>query len=68
MSYKDLNDAINALPEDLKNQVAEFVAELSKKGTRSVKRKKKRKFDTLKGKIKMSKDFDAPLEDFAPYM
>ena len=25
-------------------------------------------FGSLKGKIKMSKDFDEPLEDFAPYM
>lgn len=67
MSYKDLNAAINSLPEELKNQVAEFVAHLSgKKSKKSL--KKKRALGSLKGKIKMSKDFDEPLEDFAPYM
>lgn len=67
MAYKDLNAAINSLPQELKNQVAEFVAQLSKKQAKKVP-KKKRKLGTLKGKIKMAKDFDAPLEDFAEYM
>ncbi|HTF03686.1 MAG TPA: DUF2281 domain-containing protein [Bacteroidia bacterium] len=66
MPYKDLNATINALPEELKNQVAEFVADLYKKKVKKPTRKK-RGFGSLKGKIKMSKDFDAPLEDFEPY-
>lgn len=67
MALRDLSTTINSLPEELKNQVAEFVAKLSKKHGKKI-HKKKRAFGSLKGKIKMSKDFDEPLEDFAPYM
>jgi hypothetical protein len=67
MAFKNLNSIIDSLPENLKQEVAEFVAELSQKKRKKV-AKKKRALGSLKGKIKLSKDFDEPLEDFAPYM
>ena len=67
--YKD----IESLPEDLKKQVLDFVAFLKQKAKPSSKlmdkrKLKERKAGSLKGKIYMSEDFDAPLEDFKEYM
>jgi hypothetical protein len=56
----------NSLPEDLKQQVKSLVESMSKNLPKA-KRLKPRKFGLLKGKIRLSKDFDAPLEDFAEY-
>ena len=66
MAFRNLNSLIDSFPENLRQEVAEFVVELSKKQGKNG--KKKRAFGSLKGKIKMSKDFDAPLEDFVAYM
>ena len=63
--YKD----IESLPEDLKNQLSDFVAFLKQKAKYSKKEKpKERKAGSLKGKIKMSDDFDEPLEGFKDYV
>ena len=59
------------MPEDLKKEVADFVAFLKQKGEKtSADQKKpgKRQFGSMKGQIWMADDFDAPLEDFKEYM
>lgn len=42
----------------------EFLQTKTKKDSR----KKPRAFGSLKGKIKISEDFDAPIDDFRDYM
>ena len=58
---------IDALPESLKIEVELFVDFLSTKSQRKASIKS-RKFGFAKGKMKMAKDFDAPLEMFKEYM
>ncbi len=55
------------LPDYMKQEVADFIDFLLE---RSATEKKKivPQFGSAKGKIKMSDDFDAPLEDFKDYM
>jgi hypothetical protein len=63
--YKD----IESLPEDLKKQLFDFVIFLKQKAKYSKPEKlKERKAGSLKGKIKMSDDFDEPLEEFKDYI
>lgn len=64
MSDSQLYTQIASLPSDLKKEVADFVEFLLQKQV-SRKKPKARKPGSLKGKISMSADFDAPLEDFA---
>ena len=56
-----------SLPDELKQQVADFIHFLSykKKEKKSI---KKPKFGCAKGQIILAPDFDAPLEDFKEYM
>jgi len=56
----------SSLPDDLKHEVADFIAFLSKKNKPKV--RKDRKFGAAKGMFVMSPDFDEPLEDFKDYM
>ena len=65
MSTTELFTQIESLPEPLKEEVAHFVSLLVR-----IKPEKKteREFGAFKGKIKMSADFDAPLEEFKDYM
>jgi hypothetical protein len=67
MSDLQLYKEINSLPEDLKKEVGDFVAFLKAKSGQP-KKIKERTFGYAKGFFKMSKDFDAPLEDFKDYM
>jgi hypothetical protein len=67
MSDLQLYKEINSLPEDLKKEVGDFVAFLKSKSEKPTKIKQ-RTFGYAKGFFKMSKDFDAPLEDFKDYM
>lgn len=62
-----LYNKINSLPENLKKEVQDFVEFLRTK-TKKNPKKKPRAFGSLKGKIKMTEDFDAPIEDFKDYM
>ena len=55
------------LPENLKQEVADFIAFLSSR-KKEIEVKKERKFGAAKGMFIMSPDFDAPLEDFKDYM
>lgn len=61
---------LDSLPKALRDQVMDFIAFLVEKN-KSPKDKptpKKRQFGAGKGKVKMSADFDEPLEDFKDYM
>ncbi len=69
MSDADLFLKISSIPEDVRKQVLELIDRLMK--DRSPKPKPplpKRKLGLLKGKIKISDDFDAPLDDMKDYM
>ncbi len=70
MSSLSLYTKIESLPPDLKQEATDFIEFLiektkAKKGSSD---SKKPKFGVLKGKIHLSADFDAPLEDFKEYM
>jgi argonaute-like protein implicated in RNA metabolism and viral defense len=67
MTDFQLQKEINSLPDDLKKEVTDFVAFLKNKSG-PAKKIKQRKFGYAKGFFKMSKDFDAPLDDFKDYM
>lgn len=58
---------ISSLPTDLKQEVSDFV-EFLKQKTKSKTKLKERRPGVAKGLIKMSADFDEPLEDFKDYM
>jgi Protein of unknown function (DUF2281) len=58
---------IGALPDNLKEEVADFVAFLEQKHIPK-KKIKERQFGGLKGAFVMAPDFDEPLEDFKDYM
>ena len=62
-----LYNHIKSLPESLKQEVISFVERLVSISLKS-KKGKLRPYGTLKGKIHMATDFDAPLEDFKDYM
>jgi len=55
------------LPPSLKKEVEKFLESLSS-GQGNAVSDKKPVFGSLKGKIKLSPDFDEPLEDFKDYM
>ncbi|MBD3630447.1 MAG: DUF2281 domain-containing protein [Cyclobacterium sp.] len=67
MDNSTLHSKINSLPENLKKEVQDFVDFLLTK-TKKEDEKKIRAFGSMKGKIKMVDDFDAPIEDFKDYM
>lgn len=55
------------MPKALRDEVSDFVAFLKKK-TKSKPKLKAREFGFAKGKIKLSADFDEPLDEFKNYM
>lgn len=67
MSSLSLYTKIETLPNNLKQEVSDFIDFLMEK---HVAKKKKivPRFGSAKGKIRMSADFDEPLEDFKEYM
>lgn len=67
MDNLSLYNKINSLPENLKKEVDAFIDSLQCKTYQNT-NKKSRTFGSLKGKIQMTEDFDAPLEDFKDYM
>ena len=67
MTQFALQTEINSLPAHLKNEVEDFVAFLKSKN-RITFNLKEREFGFAKGKIKLAKDFDAPLDEFKDYM
>lgn len=67
MTSTKLQIEINSLPMHLRQEVADFVAFLKTKTEKKTKLKS-REFGYLKGKIKLSSDFDEPLDMFSEYM
>ncbi|MFN5169219.1 MAG: DUF2281 domain-containing protein [Cyclobacteriaceae bacterium] len=67
MSAVELQRQIESLPASLQKKVEEFIASL--KANLTYEKKTKAKLEgSLQGKVWMSEDFDAPLEDFKDYM
>jgi Protein of unknown function (DUF2281) len=67
MSSLNLHTKLDILPTNLKQEVSDFIDFLLEKSS-SKKVKSLPQFGSAKGKIKMSADFDAPLDDFKEYM
>lgn len=67
MTNTSLKMEINSLPKAFRDEVSDF-EEFLKKKNRTKSKLKKREFGCLKGKIKLSKNFDKPLEEFKNYI
>jgi Protein of unknown function (DUF2281) len=67
MTSSALKIEINTLPKNLRQEVADFVAFLKTK-SKGKNKLKEREFGFFKGDIKLSADFDEPLDDFKEYM
>lgn len=71
MTSLSLYTKIETLPPALKEEAKDFVEYLLEKTKRKKSesnKKSEKSFGSLKGKISLSEDFDAPLEDFKDYM
>lgn len=68
MDSAQLYNDIETLPENLKEEVKDFVESLKRKVQKQEPEKKKREYGYAKGAFIMSDDFDEPLEDFKDYM
>lgn len=70
----DINQAQKNFPELIEKTISNGEVIITKDGQPFVKivplkkAKKERKFGTAKGLIKMSDDFDQPIDDFKDYM
>ena len=58
---------LSTLPDDLKQEVIDFIDGL-KERISGTSKPRKRKAGLAKGMIEMADDFDAPLDDFSNYM
>lgn len=67
MTNTSLKIEINSLPKALREEVADFV-EFLKTKSKTKSKLKTREFGFAKGKIKLSSDFDEPLDEFKNYM
>ena len=67
MSSLSLYTKLESLPNDLKQEVSDFIDFLFEKSVAKNKKIVPRP-GSAKGKIRMSADFDEPLEDFKDYM
>jgi Protein of unknown function (DUF2281) len=67
MNSLSLYTKLEALPKNLKQEVSDFIDFLMQKSS-AKKNKIVPQFGSAKGKIKMSPDFDQPLDDFKEYM
>ena len=68
MEEQYLLQKIRLLPNELKQEIMDFVEFLLNKYQGSSDPKMKPQFGSAKGVFKMSPDFDEPLDDFAEYM
>lgn len=68
MSDLDLLIKLTSLPENLKQEVIDFIDFLKSKKEMSESSKVVRKPGLAKGLISMTDDFDEPLDDFKDYM
>ncbi len=73
MTSLSLYTKLETLPSELKEEAKNFIEKLldktkKKKGAEIQKKLTQREFGSLKGKIHLSDDFDAPLDEFKDYM
>jgi hypothetical protein len=69
MDQFQILEKIKMIPVAYQQEVEDFIDFiLQKKVDKKDKEKSKRKLGLLKGKMKMSDDFNAPLDDFKDYM
>ncbi len=69
MDTSVLISQINVLPDNFKEEVADFVAFLQQKLKKTeTEQIKERKFGYAKGSFEMATDFDEPLDEFKDYM
>ena len=68
MNDIDIYIKVATLPDDLKNQVGNFVDYLKSTTQHKAQAKPPRKAGLAKGLIQMKEDFDEPLDDFKEYM
>jgi len=76
MAAQDQYIQLSSLPEDVRKQVLDFIAFLMERHQNKpasedeleAPRIKKRPIGLMKGQVRMSDDFDAPLDDFKDYM
>ncbi|RXK80803.1 type II toxin-antitoxin system VapB family antitoxin [Filimonas effusa] len=67
MNSLNIYTKLETLPANLKQEVSDFIDFLMQRSS-SKKKKIVPQFGSAKGKIKMSSDFDAPIDDFKEYM
>lgn len=67
MSTENIYSLLDELPEAQKNEVSDFIVFLSGKYKKNTPIKK-RQFGCASGLIKISDDFDEPLDEFKEYM
>jgi len=68
MSSLSLYTKLETLPNNLKQEVSDFIDFLMQKSVATTNKKIAPRPGSAKGKIKMAADFDAPLDDFKDYM
>lgn len=68
MTTLTLYAKIETLPPDLKSEANDFIDFLIEKNNKKTPKHIMPKFGSLKGEIRLSDDFDAPLEDLSEYM
>ena len=68
MEDKLIINQLQVLPENLKQEVLDFIGYLIMKYSKDQKNKPFPKFGSAKGKYILATDFDEPLEDFKAYM
>lgn len=68
MNDIDIYIKVAALPDDLKDEVSNYVDYLKSKTQNKTHVGTSRKAGLAKGLIQMKEDFDEPLEDFKEYM
>ncbi|KQM66405.1 hypothetical protein ASE74_08350 [Pedobacter sp. Leaf216] len=69
MNQLHILEKINMMPIAYQQEVEDFIDFiLQKKVNKKNEEKQQRKLGLLKGKMKMSEDFNAPLDDFRDYM
>lgn len=68
MSSADLFIKIESLPSGLRKEVEAFIDGLLKRKRKEEPKRKPIPFGKFKGKIRMSDDFDGPLDDLKDYM
>jgi hypothetical protein len=67
MEELQLYSKINALPNDIKSEVNDFIDFLLSKKRKAIKQKKA-VFGCAKGQFYIAPDFDKPLDDFEEYV